>query len=55
MAPFYRYISRAFVIGTLALTPLALTACDDGPAEDVGEKIDEGAKDTERAVEDATD
>lgn len=56
MTPFYRHISRAFMIGTLALTPLALTACDeDGPAEEVGEEIDEGAQDTKRAIEDATD
>lgn len=56
MTPFYRHISRAFMIGTLAFAPLALTACDDdGPAEDVGEKVDEGAQDTKRAIEDATE
>lgn len=56
MTPLYRHISRAFMIGALALTPLALTACEDeGPAENVGEQIDEGAQDTKRAIEDATE
>ena len=39
-----------FSAGTL------LSACEEqGPAERAGEKIDEGAKDTKRAIQDATD
>lgn len=36
---------------------LGLAACDeaDGPAEQVGEAVDEAAQDTKRAVQDATD
>lgn len=36
---------------------LALPGCDsnDGPAESLGEKIDETVEDTKREVEDATD
>jgi hypothetical protein len=46
-------VLAAFLIVSAA--PL-LAACDDkGPAERAGEKIDEGVKDTKRAVEDATD
>jgi hypothetical protein len=32
-----------------------LTACDDGPAEEAGEAIDNAAEETGDAVEDATD
>lgn len=34
-----------------------LAACDeaDGPAEQIGEAVDEAAQDTRRAVQDATD
>ena len=45
-------LAAAFMIATAA--PL-LAACDEGPAEKVGEKLDEGARDTKRAVQDATD
>ncbi len=46
-------VLAAFLI--ISAAPL-LSACDDkGPAEKVGERIDEGLKDTKRAVEDATD
>lgn len=48
--------------GKTALTALvlgiaapALVACDDGPAEQVGETIDEGAEETGEAMEDAGD
>lgn len=36
---------------------LGLAACDeaDGPAEQVGQAVDEAAQDTKRAVDDATD
>lgn len=36
---------------------LGLAACDeaDGPAEQVGEAVDEAANDTKRAIQDATD
>lgn len=44
-----------FAIALALFIPLA--ACDrsEGPAERVGEKIDEGAKDTKRTLEDAAD
>lgn len=36
---------------------LGLAACDeaDGPAEQIGEAVDEAAQDTKRAVQDAAD
>jgi hypothetical protein len=39
------------------LVPLAtvLAACDDGPAEDAGEAMDDAAEETGDAAEDATD
>lgn len=44
------------MIGAIAASPLALTACDqDGPAEKAGEKIDKAVKDTKRSVKDALD
>ena len=33
----------------------ALAACDDGPAEDVGEAVDETAEEAGDAAEEATD
>ena len=45
-------LAAAFLIATAA--PL-LAACDEGPAEKAGEKLDEGARDPKRAVQDATD
>lgn len=56
MRPLRSRILPAFLSGALVVSPLALAGCDnEGPAEGVGEKIDEGAKDTKRAVDDATD
>jgi len=48
---------RSCLMGTAVLVPLAgfLAACDDGPAEDAGEAIDETAEEAGDAVEDATD
>jgi len=48
---------RSWLIGAAVLVPLAgvLAACDDGPAEDAGEAIDETADEAGDAVEDATD
>ena len=35
---------------------LGLTACDDqGPAEELGEEVDEAAQDAGRSIEDAAD
>jgi len=47
---------KLFALGIL-LTGLGLTACDDadGPAEQIGEDVDEAIQDTKRAVDDATD
>lgn len=46
------------LMAVLALAgALGVAACDqaDGPAEQVGQAVDEAAKDTKRAVQDATD
>lgn len=46
------------VLAVLMLgSSLGLAACDNaqGPAEQIGEAVDEAAKDTKRAVQDATD
>ena len=48
--------SAALIAGLVAISPLMLAGCDDkGPAEQVGEDIDEAANDAKRAIEDATD
>ena len=39
----------------LAAAPLSLAACDDGPAEETGEAIDEATEDAAEDVEDAAD
>ena len=47
---------QCFLIGALAVSPLALSGCDqDGPAEKAGEKVDEAVQDTKRSVKDALD
>ena len=48
---------RALMAVLLVGSTLGLAACDEteGPAEQVGEAIDEGAQDAKRAVDDATD
>ena len=38
-----------------ALAVLCLAACDDGPAEEAGEAIDDAASDAADAVDDAAD
>ncbi|MBO6947506.1 MAG: hypothetical protein JJ855_05960 [Rhodospirillales bacterium] len=41
---------------SIVMSSLALAGCEeDGPAEEVGEKIDESVNDAKRAVEDAAD
>jgi len=35
------------------IATLGLSACEDGPAEDAGERIDEVTEDTRNAIEDA--
>ena len=41
---------------SIVMSTLALAGCDeDGPAEEVGEKIDEGINDAKRAVKGAAD
>jgi hypothetical protein len=48
-------IRGMFVAGAVALAP-ALTACEEeGPAEQVGESIDESAEEAGEAVEEAGD
>lgn len=47
------FVRRIFVAGALALAP-ALTACEEeGPAEQLGESIDETAEEAGEAVEEA--
>ena len=48
---------RKRLLSLVVLAPLAalVAGCDDGPAEDVGEAIDETAEEAGDAVEDATD
>ncbi|MFN4283441.1 MAG: hypothetical protein ACK4NA_12460 [Alphaproteobacteria bacterium] len=47
---------KAALTALVLSTAVPLAACDDqGPAEQVGERIDEGVNDTQRAIEDATD
>jgi hypothetical protein len=47
---------RALFLSLLLSTGfLALSACDEGPAENVGERIDEATSDARDRVEDAGD
>jgi hypothetical protein len=48
---------RDRLVWLVVLMPLAgvLAACDDGPAENAGETIDDAVDDAGDAVEDATD
>lgn len=39
------------IVGLVAGTLPMLAACDDGPAEEVGEAIDEGVESTGEAIE----
>lgn len=49
-------ILHAFMIGVIALSSLSLIGCrNEGPAERAGERIDEGARDANRAMKDAVD
>lgn len=41
------------LLAALLFSGLMLTACDDGPAEDMGESIDNAVNDAGNAVEDA--
>lgn len=53
--PATNLIKAAFAVMVLSFA-IPLTACEEkGPAEKAGESIDEGVKDTKRAIEDATD
>lgn len=45
---------KLFALPLIVLTAaLTLTACNDGPAEQAGEKIDNAATDAGNAIEDA--
>jgi hypothetical protein len=48
---------RSRLLGAVVLMPLGgmLVGCDDGPAENAGEAIDETAEEAGDAAEDATD
>jgi len=48
---------RALLAVLMVGGAFGLAACDasDGPAEQVGEAVDEAARDTKRAIEDAAD
>lgn len=43
------------LVAFLALAGFGLAACDDGPAEEAGEAIDDAADDAGDAIDDATD
>jgi hypothetical protein len=47
--------SRLMGLGVLLPLVALLAACDDGPAEDAGEAIDNTAEEAGDAAEDATD
>jgi len=57
MSTTYRKILFPFFAASLLfVTAGALTGCEEeGPAEQVGEKIDEGLNDAARAIKDAAD
>lgn len=42
------------LVAFLALAGFGLVACDDGPAEEAGEAVDDAVDDAGDAVEDAT-
>jgi len=46
---------KSMTILSLFSLMLVLGACNDGPAEEMGEDIDEAAADMSRAVEDAAE
>ncbi len=53
--PAHKLIKAALAVMVLS-TAIPLAACEEkGPAEQAGERIDEGVKDTKRAIQDATD
>ena len=44
------------ILAVTSIGVFGLTACDnDGPAEELGEKVDEATQDAKRGIEDATD
>ena len=45
---------RTFLMLAAAVAPLALAACDDGPAERAGERLDRAVERTGDRIEDAT-
>ena len=54
--PKAKVLSALPIAFALSLSAAALGGCDsEGPAEQAGETVDEAAKDTGRAVKDATD
>jgi len=49
-------LSRILMAGVASLFLFSVAACDqDGPAEELGESIDNAAEETGDAIEDATD
>jgi hypothetical protein len=51
-----RILSRSLLLPTVLSTPLLFVGCDrpEGPAEEVGEEIDEAAEEFRDEVDDAT-
>jgi hypothetical protein len=47
--------SRLVWAAVLAPLAVALAACEEGPAENAGEAVDDAAEETGEAVDDATD
>ena len=49
-----RKLLAVLFVGSIGLA--GLTACDnEGPAEELGEKVDEATQDVKRGIDDATD
>jgi hypothetical protein len=49
------WMRRRAVLGAMLVSLGALAACDEGPAENAGEVVDETAEEAGDAVDDATD
>lgn len=50
-----KQITRLMLAIILGLTPLAFTACQDEPMEDLGEDIEQAGEETGEAIEDTVD
>lgn len=51
----YRRLAAAALLASSAGVAVVATGCDEGPAEEAGEAIDDAADNTADAVDDAAD